>query len=222
MKHCSFRRGSGHTTKRRDLKHRICFPRVHSRDVLAGNTPPLLCANFPLHLAVCAFVLSTLASQTFAFSSDSHQRHHSRVQLKKNGRTIAPSTVHPPLPHRRLSIHRAIQIQGLPQGQGDHHHWYLPTPPPPHQTSRAHTDINPGAVGVIGQGLAESFAVAGAKLILTYNNTPQSPALSARCLELGASSVEFIKCNVASLEGCQDLVNQVRQPPPRPHLQSES
>lgn len=97
-----------------------------------------------------------------------------------------------------------------------------PLPPPPHQTSQAHTDINPGAVGVIGQGLAESFAVAGAKLILTYNNTPPSPALSARCLELGASSVEFIKCNVASLEGCQDLVNQVRQPPPRPHLQSES
>lgn len=139
MKHCSFRRGSGHTTKRRDLKHRICFPRVHSRDVLAGNTPPLLCANFPLHLAVCAFVLSTLASQTFAFSSDSHQPHHSRVQLKKNGRTIAPSTVHPPLPHRRLSIHRAIQIQGLPQGQGDHHHWYLPTPPPPPIKHHGHT-----------------------------------------------------------------------------------
>lgn len=77
------------------------------------------------------------------------------------------------------------------------------------------TDIDPGAVGVIGQGLAESFAVAGAKLILTYNNTPPSPAFSTRCLELGAASVEFVKCNVASLEGCQDLVNQVREPPCR-------
>ncbi|KAK1833435.1 hypothetical protein QBC39DRAFT_254572 [Podospora conica] len=65
-----------------------------------------------------------------------------------------------------------------------------------------------GAVGVIGKGLAESFAVAGAKLILTYNNTPPPPDFSARCLELGATSVEFVKCNVASLEGCEELVNQ--------------
>lgn len=126
-------------------------------------------------------------------------------QSEHNGGTIAPSTIHPPLPQRRLSLHRAVQVQGLPQGQGDHHHWYLTCPP-----CTSHANVGSGAVGVIGQGLAESFAAAGAKLILTYNNTPPAPALSARCLELGASSVEFIKCNVASLEGCQYLVDQVR------------
>ncbi|KAK3989750.1 hypothetical protein QBC44DRAFT_327056 [Cladorrhinum sp. PSN332] len=65
-----------------------------------------------------------------------------------------------------------------------------------------------GAAGAIGQSLAESFAVAGAKLILTYNRTPPPPELKERCLKLGAASVDFIKCNVAELEGCESLVNQ--------------
>ncbi|KAK3321987.1 hypothetical protein B0H66DRAFT_553055 [Apodospora peruviana] len=65
-----------------------------------------------------------------------------------------------------------------------------------------------GAAGAIGQGLAESFAVAGANLALTYNNTPPPPALKERCLDLGASAVTFIKCNVAELEGCEELVRQ--------------
>lgn len=66
-----------------------------------------------------------------------------------------------------------------------------------------------GAAGAIGQGLAESFAVAGAKLVLTYNNTPPPPTLEERCLKFGASSVTYVKCNVASLEGCEDLVKKV-------------
>ncbi|KAK4162363.1 hypothetical protein QBC43DRAFT_290977 [Cladorrhinum sp. PSN259] len=65
-----------------------------------------------------------------------------------------------------------------------------------------------GAAGAIGQSLAESFAVAGAKLVLTYNRTAPPPELKDRCLKLGAASVDFIKCNVAELEGCESLVNQ--------------
>ena len=66
-----------------------------------------------------------------------------------------------------------------------------------------------GAAGAIGQSLAESFAVAGTKLVLTYNRTPPPAELEARCLRLGAASVHFIKCNVAELGGCQSLVDQV-------------
>jgi len=65
-----------------------------------------------------------------------------------------------------------------------------------------------GAAGAIGQGLAESFAVAGVKLVLTYNRTPPPPALEETCLKYGASSVTYIKCNVGSLEGCEELVEQ--------------
>ncbi|KAK3346149.1 hypothetical protein B0T25DRAFT_551261 [Lasiosphaeria hispida] len=65
-----------------------------------------------------------------------------------------------------------------------------------------------GAAGAIGQGLAESFAVGGAKLVLTYNSTPPPPSLEERCLQFGASSVTYLKCNVADLEGCESLVNQ--------------
>ncbi|KAK0648881.1 hypothetical protein B0T16DRAFT_371578 [Cercophora newfieldiana] len=65
-----------------------------------------------------------------------------------------------------------------------------------------------GAAGAIGQGLAESFAVAGGKLVLTYNNTPPPAALEERCLKFGASSVTFVKCNVAELEGCEALVKE--------------
>jgi len=69
--------------------------------------------------------------------------------------------------------------------------------------------VGTGAAGAIGRGLAESFAVAGAKLVLTYNNTPPPPELTERCLKFGASSVTFVKCNVAQLEGCEALVQQV-------------
>ncbi|KAK4229194.1 hypothetical protein QBC38DRAFT_472853 [Podospora fimiseda] len=65
-----------------------------------------------------------------------------------------------------------------------------------------------GAAGAIGQSLAESFAVAGAKLVLTYNRTPPPPELKERCRKLGAASVDFIKCNVADEEGCESLVSQ--------------
>ncbi|KAK3384830.1 hypothetical protein B0H63DRAFT_413639 [Podospora didyma] len=65
-----------------------------------------------------------------------------------------------------------------------------------------------GSAGAIGQGLAESFAVAGAKLVLTYNRTPPPATFEERCSSLGASAVKFIQCNVAELEGCEDLVKQ--------------
>ncbi|KAK4201710.1 hypothetical protein QBC40DRAFT_347636 [Triangularia verruculosa] len=65
-----------------------------------------------------------------------------------------------------------------------------------------------GAAGVIGQGLAESFAVAGAKLVLTYNRTPPPPELKERCLRFGASDVTFVQCNVAELAGCEALVKE--------------
>ncbi|KXX79676.1 Dehydrogenase/reductase SDR family member 7B [Madurella mycetomatis] len=66
-----------------------------------------------------------------------------------------------------------------------------------------------GAVGAIGRGLAESFAVAGGKLVLTYNNTPPPAELKERCERFGAAAVEFVKCNVGELEGpagCEALV----------------
>ncbi|KAL2194095.1 hypothetical protein P885DRAFT_43700 [Corynascus similis CBS 632.67] len=65
-----------------------------------------------------------------------------------------------------------------------------------------------GAAGAIGQALAESFAVAGAKLVLTYNNTPPPPELKERCIRFGAAGIEFVRCNVAELEGCEALVKQ--------------
>ncbi|KAK0713929.1 hypothetical protein B0T26DRAFT_753985 [Lasiosphaeria miniovina] len=65
-----------------------------------------------------------------------------------------------------------------------------------------------GAAGAIGQGLAESFAVAGAALVLTYNNTPPPPGFKDRCLGLGAAAATFVRCNVAELKGCEDLVRQ--------------
>ncbi|KAL2151476.1 hypothetical protein VTH82DRAFT_6574 [Thermothelomyces myriococcoides] len=65
-----------------------------------------------------------------------------------------------------------------------------------------------GAAGAIGQALAESFAVAGAKLVLTYNNTPPPPELKEKCMRFGAAQVGFVKCNVAELEGCESLVKQ--------------
>ncbi|KAH7628324.1 hypothetical protein B0T09DRAFT_346417 [Sordaria sp. MPI-SDFR-AT-0083] len=66
-----------------------------------------------------------------------------------------------------------------------------------------------GSAGAIGQALAESFSVAGAKLVLTYNNTPPPTTLREKCVDLGAGDVAFVKCNVAELEGCEDLVKQV-------------
>lgn len=65
-----------------------------------------------------------------------------------------------------------------------------------------------GSAGAIGQALAECFAVAGAKLVLTYNNTPPPTTLKERCVNLGASDVSFIKCNVAEFKGCEQLVKQ--------------
>jgi NAD(P)-dependent dehydrogenase (short-subunit alcohol dehydrogenase family) len=66
-----------------------------------------------------------------------------------------------------------------------------------------------GAAGALGQALAESFAVAGCKLVLTYNNTPPPGELRERCVRFGAGAVEFVKCNVAELEGCEALVRKV-------------
>lgn len=66
-----------------------------------------------------------------------------------------------------------------------------------------------GAAGSIGQGHAESFAVAGCRLFLVYNRTPPPATLEARCRELGATQVSFVQCNVAELASCEKLVNQV-------------
>lgn len=60
--------------------------------------------------------------------------------------------------------------------------------------------------------------MAGSKLVLTYNNTPPPAELKERCLKFGASDVTFIKCNVAQLEGCQDLVKQVGTSPLPPKV----
>jgi hypothetical protein len=45
--------------------------------------------------------------------------------------------------------------------------------------------------------------------VLTYNNTPPPAELRERCLRFGAEAVEFVKCNVAELEGCEALVKEV-------------
>ncbi|KAK3391478.1 hypothetical protein B0T20DRAFT_423838 [Sordaria brevicollis] len=109
-------------------------------------------------------------------------------------------------------------------------HWDSTTTKPPQFAPRSHNDVYPfilpkrfrgalkdkvtiitGSAGTIGQALAECFAVAGAKLVLTYNNTPPPTTLKERCVNLGASDVSFVKCNVAELKGCEDLVKQVLQ-----------
>ncbi|KAK1771921.1 NAD(P)-binding protein [Phialemonium atrogriseum] len=66
-----------------------------------------------------------------------------------------------------------------------------------------------GAAGTIGQGLAESFAVAGATLVLVYNRTKPSEALLDRCRTFGASAISTLQCNVSQLENCEKLVQQV-------------
>ncbi|KAH6623790.1 hypothetical protein F5144DRAFT_584317 [Chaetomium tenue] len=65
-----------------------------------------------------------------------------------------------------------------------------------------------GAAGAIGQALAESFAVAGAALVLTYHRTPPPAELQERCVRFGAAAVEFVKCDVSALEGCEGLVGK--------------
>ena len=67
-----------------------------------------------------------------------------------------------------------------------------------------------GSAGAIGQALAECFAVAGASLVLVYNRTPPPETLKDRCLDLGASAVNFVKCNVGDLSSCESLVKEVR------------
>lgn len=66
-----------------------------------------------------------------------------------------------------------------------------------------------GAAGAIGQGHAESFAVAGCRLFLVYNRTPPPATLETRCRQLGAADVTFVQCNVSELASCEKLVNQV-------------
>jgi hypothetical protein len=51
--------------------------------------------------------------------------------------------------------------------------------------------------------------VAGAALVLTYNRTPPPAELRERCLRFGATAVEFVACDVSSLEGCEGLVKKV-------------
>lgn len=70
-------------------------------------------------------------------------------------------------------------------------------------------DLPTGSVGTIGQAMAECFAVAGANLLLVYNRTEPPGTLKERCLDLGASGATFMKCNVAELSQCEDLVRQV-------------
>lgn len=66
-----------------------------------------------------------------------------------------------------------------------------------------------GSVGTIGQSIAECFAVAGGNLVLVYNRTEPTPDAETRLLELGASKVTFMKCNVSDLCSCEDLVEKV-------------
>ncbi|KAL2129101.1 hypothetical protein VTI74DRAFT_8218 [Chaetomium olivicolor] len=65
-----------------------------------------------------------------------------------------------------------------------------------------------GATGVIGAALAESFAVAGAKLVLTYLRTPPAREYKERCVQLGAQAVEFVECDVAEWKECGGVVRR--------------
>ncbi|EGZ69336.1 hypothetical protein NEUTE2DRAFT_47915, partial [Neurospora tetrasperma FGSC 2509] len=58
------------------------------------------------------------------------------------------------------------------------------------------------------QTLAESFAVTGPILVLTYNNTPPTTTLRERCVNLEASDVFSIKCNAAEFNGCEDMLKR--------------
>ncbi|KAK4142891.1 uncharacterized protein C8A04DRAFT_29468 [Dichotomopilus funicola] len=75
-------------------------------------------------------------------------------------------------------------------------------------TQKGKVAIITGSSGTIGQALAESFAVTGANLVLSYYNTPPPAELKEKCVRYGAGGVEFVKCNVAELEGCERLVNR--------------
>ncbi|CAK7203872.1 hypothetical protein SEUCBS139899_006622 [Sporothrix eucalyptigena] len=76
-------------------------------------------------------------------------------------------------------------------------------------TLRDKVAIITGAAGAIGQGHAESFAIAGCRLFLVYNRTAPPATLEARCRELGATNVTYVQCNVSELESCERLVNEV-------------
>ncbi|KAK4180939.1 hypothetical protein QBC36DRAFT_2362 [Triangularia setosa] len=99
-----------------------------------------------------------------------------------------------------------LQAQFIPRFRTDIYPFIAPSKF--RESLRNKVTIITGAAGAIGQGLAESFAVAGAKLVLTYNRTPPPPQLKERCLKFGASEVIFVRCNVAELEGCEALVKQ--------------
>ena len=105
---------------------------------------------------------------------------------------------------------------------------------PSQRTPRLHNDVYPfiypskfrgslegkvaiitGAAGAIGKGLAESFAVAGANLVLVYNRTKPTTEFEERCRKLGAKGVRLIQCNVSGLESCESLIKLVRQPQSR-------
>ncbi|KAK7918266.1 hypothetical protein PG985_010140 [Apiospora marii] len=96
-----------------------------------------------------------------------------------------------------------------------------PQPPAP----RLHNDVYPfiypskfrgslqgkvalitGSAGAIGQAVAECFAVAGAKMVLAYNQT--QPATKEHFTGLGAADVLAVQCNVAELPSCEELVRQ--------------
>ena len=69
-----------------------------------------------------------------------------------------------------------------------------------------------GAAGTLGVGLAECFAIAGAILVLVYNRTVPSAAVKQKCLDLGATNVTLLKCNVSDSNECSKLVETVSFP----------
>lgn len=78
-----------------------------------------------------------------------------------------------------------------------------------------------GSAGAIGQAHAECFAVAGARLVLTYNRTPPADTLKQRCESLGASQVTFVQCDVSNQGSIEKLISEVccRTPYPYPYHQ---
>ena len=64
-----------------------------------------------------------------------------------------------------------------------------------------------GSAGALGHAAAECFAVAGARLVLVHNRTPPAPKEHFKAL--GARDAIALRCDVADLSSCEELVRCV-------------
>lgn len=81
------------------------------------------------------------------------------------------------------------------------------TPLPAEAEPMADMSRPAGSAGALGHAAAECFAVAGARLVLVHNRTP--PASKEHFEALGARDAIALRCDVADLSSCEELVRRV-------------